>query len=606
MMEKYIRYGNPQSRITDKFTWLFGTSIFLKFILLNVIWCTYTTFAPFSHYELYITSLIATLVLLTPYSLFRCRKVQVAVLFLLDMLFIANLMYYRTYYTAIPLSSYLLAGNLADFTQSVYDSVRWYDLLFPVSTIATLCIYTRSRRKERPRRTICLPCLITLVLLCIVFGITLQLQGGFKQKYEEVRFHSRLYACCVPMYTLFGGLYYDLTETAPVFTPEKRQEIETWLAQKPSMQPLPPTTSPRNNCIVIFAESLESWVLEQTVENQEITPYLNNLLKDSTTLYAPHVLTQAKGGRSIDAQLLLCAGLLPLNTGVYSVFYPDNLYYSLPKALKEKRHTRNYLLTIDKQKIWNQGAIARSFGIDTILSHPDFQLTETFGSRKRISDGSFFAQCQEKMEKGEVWKEGENVYLQFVTHSGHTPFHIPNEVKQVSFSPSIPEVMNNYMTAANYTDRAIGKFIEYLKTRPEYAETLIVIAGDHEGLASYRNELCSTPAGKGIVSDKQFTPFIVVNSPVGMRYEKVMGQIDMYPTLLNLLQLDDYCWTGMGQSILDPQKKGFAVGSQMNVEGEEADGQALEQARQAHIVSDMLIRFDYFRKYQTLLSEPRQ
>ena len=37
-----------------------------------------------------------------------------------------------------------------------------------------------------------------------------------------------------------------------------------------------------------------------------------------------------------------------------------------------------------------------------------------------------------------------------------------------------------------------------------------------------------------------------------MRYDKVMGQIDMYPTLLNLLQLDDYYWSGLGQSILDP------------------------------------------------------
>lgn len=77
--------------------------------------------------------------------------------------------------------------------------------------------------------------------------------------------------------------------------------------------------------------------------------------------------------------------------------------------------------------------------------------------------------------------------------------------------------------------------MEYLKTLPQYDETLIVITGDHEGLATYREELCNAPGGKGIVSDKTFTPFIIVNSPVGMRYDKVMGQIDMYPTLLNLL-----------------------------------------------------------------------
>ncbi len=104
------------------------------------------------------------------------------------------------------------------------------------------------------------------------------------------------------------------------------------------------------------------------------------------------------------------------------------------------------------------------------------------------------------------------------------------------------------MTTARYTDKAIGKFVEYLKTLPQYDETLIVITGDHEGLATYREELCNAPGGKGIVSDKTFTPFIIVNSPVGMRYDKVMGQIDMYPTLLNLLQLDDYYWSGLAKA----------------------------------------------------------
>ena len=157
--------------------------------------------------------------------------------------------------------------------------------------------------------------------------------------------------------------------------------------------------------------------------------------------------------------------------------------------------------------------------------------------------------------------------------------------------------MNDYMTMAHYTDSAIGEFVEFLKTRPEYAETLIVITGDHEGLANYRPELCNTPGGKGVVSDKTFTPFIIVNSPVGMRYDKVMGQIDMYPTLLNLLQLDDYEWTGLGQSILDPQKKGFAVNPQMNVEGEAVSPEESAFAKNAYDISDMMIRFDYLKQY---------
>ena len=33
----------------------------------------------------------------------------------------------------------------------------------------------------------------------------------------------------------------------------------------------------------------------------------------------------------------------------------------------------------------------------------------------------------------------------------------------------------------------------YLKTLPQYKETIVVIVGDHEGLASYRQELVGNP-----------------------------------------------------------------------------------------------------------------
>lgn len=574
---------------------ILGVFIFFKLIVFDFIWCSYTTFTPFSTIESYTTKAIAAIALLTPYLLFRRWKLQIVVLLLLDFLLIANLMYYRTYYTTIPLSSYTLVSNLSDFTQSVYDSVRWYDIVFPLSTVTIALLFFQNKRyKTKPVAVPWRTTLAIFIVACASFGAITAMNGGFKSAYSQIKYSAHLYASGAPMYTIFGSLYYDFIEQKPAYTPEIQKEIEEWLAKKPKLHPLSSNIEKRTNCIVIFVESLESWILEKTIENQEITPYLNRLLKDSTTLYAPYVLTEVKGGRSIDAQLLLCAGLLPINSGTYSTLYTGNTYYTLEKALKEKRHTHNYLLTVDKKNTWNQELVAQSFGIDTIISYPDFKLTEAFGPRKRVGDVSFLKQCREKIEKGEVWKKNENVYLQFVTYSSHNPFRMPDELKQVSFSSAVPQVMNDYMSVVNYTDRAIGEFVEFLKTMPEYKETLIVITGDHEGLATRRAELCNDPYAKDIVSDKQFTPFIVVNSPVGLRYEKVMGQIDMYPTLLNLLQLDDYYWTGLGQSIFDPNKKGFAVNPQMQVEGEDATPEEIDFNKKAYDISDEIIRFDYF------------
>ena len=76
-----------------------------------------------------------------------------------------------------------------------------------------------------------------------------------------------------------------------------------------------------------------------------------------------------------------------------------------------------------------------------------------------------------------------------------------------------------------------------------------------------------------------------------------MGQVDMYPTILNLLHLDDYAWKGIGQSILDPSKAPAAVGSDMQVEvsGQGVSPQEIERLKQAHTVSDLMIRYDWLK-----------
>lgn len=585
-----------RQQLWDKTAIIFAVGIFLTFVAFDVIWCMDTTFASFSFFETYATKIIATLALVGVYVLTRSRWAQIVVMALLDVLLVANLMYFRTYYSAIPASSYLEAGNLADFKASVTDSLRWADIVLPLITIATAVMAFRYKTTKRQPLTAVLKwwaaplagfaLLLTGVNLC---------KGGFHKSLRSVRQSAYLCSADAPIFSVFGCIWYDITDAAEPITPEKQAEIERWLASQPKHQPADSVTEKRSNLLIVFAESLESWVLEKKVDGKEITPCLNRLLKEKSTLYAPNVLTQVKGGRSIDAQLMICSGLLPLMSGTYSSLYYDNTFYTLQKAMRGLKHSRSYLLTIDKVSTWNQGAVARSFGTDTIISYHDFKRTEAFGTHKRIGDASFFQQCREKIERGEVWKPGESVYMQFVTYSGHAPFKLPDHLRTITFPASIPEKAADYMTTAHYTDKAIGDFVAYLKTLPQYKETIVVIVGDHEGLASYRQELVGNPACRGLVSDKQLTPFIVLNSPVGMRYDKFMGQIDIYPTLLNLMQLDTYRWHGLGQSILDPRKQGVAVGSVMNVEGTGSDKE-VERLKEAHTVSDYMLRYDWLKR----------
>lgn len=141
--------------------------VFFKFLLFNAIWCYYTTFTPFSCWESYATALAATLVLSVPYILTRRIAASILVMVVLDIWMVANLLYYRSYFSAIPLSSYLLAGNLTDFLPSVAASFRWCDGLFPASTAAVvfLCFGETIGRKSYFRLA------NTLILHCSYFYV---------------------------------------------------------------------------------------------------------------------------------------------------------------------------------------------------------------------------------------------------------------------------------------------------------------------------------------------------------------------------------------------------------------------------------------------------
>ena len=595
-MKKWLKLQIRQIFSTNLWTpvtIIFTNVWFFKFILFDIIWCLQTTFTPFSSAALYCNTILVTLVLALPYVLLRRRWLQIVMMLVLDGLLISNLMYSRTYNSVIPLESYLLAGNLSDFMASVVDSMRWIDLLFPISTLIAGFWVRRYAPEARLAWRRVVHYMAIIIAVGAICGLLLVPKGGFSKTIDDMQ-SANYYSCVTPEYTFFGSLLYDAMHTDAPCTPQIQEEVKTWFALQPNYVPLSDSISERKNLVVVLCESLESWVIGLRMEGKEITPNLNRAIADAQTLYAPNTLTQVKGGRSIDCQLLLNAGLLPLRSGCYAMKYTGNNYHTLTKAMASTYNSRSYLLTVDKPITWNQAQVAKAFGIDTLLSKDSWQLDEKVGSRKKLGDVSFMRQAVEKMKTEQIWKRGEHVYLQFVTYSGHNPFILPDNLKRIQLKGNYPRKMLDYMTMANYTDHAVGILLQYLKSRPDWHETMVVIVGDHEGLAADRADIRRSAEGRRVVSASQFTPFIVLNSPVTMRYDGILGQVDMYPTILNLMHLDNYYWRGMGQSILDKRKVAVAVGSQMNIEGDVSHASKVEINRltQAHTIADWVIRYN--------------
>lgn len=562
----------------------------LSLLWFDVCWCLQTTFTAFSMAETWVNALLLSSLLSFPALVFDLRRTQAVIVTLLCLLLEANLLYSRTYFSAIPLSSYLLASNLGDFTASVTDSLRWPDLGFAavVAGAWTFALRRAPRITSRRRSRVTLWALATGIL-ALVSGILIAARGGYAGAWRSLE-NANYYSCRTPMYTVAGWLVHDASVSLAPLSDADRAEVEQWITEQPHCPTLPDSVAAPRSVILILCESLESWPIGLTLEGREITPVLNSLVADTArTLYAPEIVTQVGAGRSIDGQLLIMTGLQPMLSGVYAMSRADNEYPSLIKAM---RPDRSYLLTVDKPVTWNQAAVARAFGTDTLISRDSWINDEPVGSRRKLGDRSFMSQIASKMSAGEIWPEGERAFIEIVTYSGHNPFVLPPELDSLRLKGDYMPVVRDYLTMARYTDSAIGRLLSYLRSRPDYASTMIVITGDHEGLAAYRQEAASRHP---FVSPRQVTPLIVVNAPVGAGLvTRTGGQADIYSTLLHLTGLSGYGWQGTGMSLADPAHPGVAVGSRGDVCG---DSTALKpHRRNARIISDRIINYNLLHK----------
>lgn len=582
--------------------WIATLILFLAF---DILWCSLTTFRALSFVQTWLFALAAAFVFSLPSAVVPRRKwVQLIVWLLLSLLFVANFIYFRTYFTAIPASSYLLAGNLADFTASITDSVGATDFILPLFSVIAYLIL-----RKIPSTKVSLKWYGASTGVSLLIAVISSLPYGGVVRHTEYLTQQCYYTNCPPVvYSPFGKIVSDIWRNHETLKPEQLSFVTNWLDQHSSRLTTDSIQMPvRRNVVFIFLESFESWPVGLNIEGKEITPTLNLLLKDSTTFYAPNVVTQVGNGRSIDSQLLNLTGLMPMQNEVYAMSHADNMYPSLIKALKQnKPGLRSYLMSGDKATVWNQARVAQAFGIDTIIDASGWEITEKIGNPPKLSDRALFTQLVEKCRNGEIIPDGEPFFMQVVAYSSHNPFDIPQQYRVLNLKKEYPPKFREYLEAISYVDSSLKTFLDYMASRPDYHNTSIVIVGDHEGLAYYRDAMVKNPATAGMVSPAQLTPLIVVNSPKPGRFNGVMGQVDTYSTLLDILGLGNYEWQGLGWSVLKPEFPGAAVDANGNLAGNSDIEEGIKgNLLKAPAVSDLILKFDLFRLgFQSSQQEP--
>ncbi|MTI46222.1 LTA synthase family protein [Sporosalibacterium faouarense] len=312
------------------------------------------------------------------------------------------------------------------------------------------------------------------------------------------------------------------------------------------------------NIIVVQFESLQNFLIGSVYNGQELTPNLNKFMK-SDAFYFDNFYQQVGPGNTSDAEFILNNSLYPTDSVSTFKKYNQNYFYSLPKILKENGYS-TYSFHGNNAEFWGRSDMYPRIGIDNFVSLEDFQYDEDDLIGLGINDVDFFDQAVDHLKDAK-----KPFYSVLITLTSHHPYDMPEELIDIKLKKEHEDTLfGNYIQSINYSDKAFGQFIEKLKDEGLYEDSMIVLYGDHSGLYPARaknKDIMSDYLGTEYTFDEYMNIPLIINIPgkgISETKEIVGGEMDLFPTILNLVGIDDLKGKRYGRDLLNSEK-GFVA-----------------------------------------------
>lgn len=509
-------------------------------------------------------SVANALLLLSPYWLFR-RRWRWLVWIPLALLTVWCLMqtcYCRAYDDLMPWQSLTLTDNVnSTLMSSTVALLRWQDLLIvvPFLLLVALCLLGRREGVEGSR----LKSFLYTLLASAVIGVVGYVDGtdNYKRRFLH-NFSNREYFGQNGFLPYCAFSLYQAALNSHTLTDDERAEVQRFLDEE-----CPHYTDNRfaltggRNLVLIIVESLHTWPIGMEVDGREVTPSLNRLLAGDSVIYAPHVLFQTSHGHSSDAHFIYNTGLLPLRDGVVAVNWGQGPFPTLAAALKGY-DCRELICTPGVN--WNQNVTARTYGFDTLYTRDHLEASGALARHGGVDDAAmtdFAAALLPQLR--------QPFFLEMVTMTMHTPY-TDGKVRPswITASDTLTAEARGYLNCVNVTDSCIGAFVGDLRRLGLWENTVVAIVSDHTQV--YRNRV-EGRSDYEFVPDDWGIPLIVLGCDTTLRYDDIIGQVDVYPTLLDVMGANAYPWKGLGYSILRYPVKGAVQPRNMTVIGDSTD-----------------------------------
>ena len=525
----------------------------------------------------------------------RRRTYTFIILWLVALWSFAQLLYYPTYRDVMPFSSFLLvqnvSGTLIKSTLGAITKKSLMVLLMPLLLHAYHWWLKRhngggsdSAQRHWWMLAASLGAFVGLRLL-----ITTSIYLANRENYSDLSdtFTTR--------YTKFGGrhlnyIMHNGVVSYAIFSlinsidtgvsDQEKQLAEDFVKnQCPSYTDNSYKTAiERPNLIFIMVESLNAWAVNLNIDGKPVTPTLNALAADSTSIVCLNVISQAKSGRSSDGKFMYQTGLLPMIDRSVAMEYSNRTFPSLVKALK-RRGYKAVEICGDEPSLWNVENMSVAYGFDTLYHQPEL---------KAQLEAADYKIDKVVMEHAARYLPtiGQSFIAQLFTGVMHSPYDGDFEpATWITASKQYTPAVRNYLEKTHYFDQQLGIFLESLRQSGLYDNSVIVIASDHSETVD------DDPAGRPALSKNgNECVFIVINGAHGKRIGGPVGQIDIYPTLLDVMGLNDYPWKGLGHSLL----RHAVTSAAESIDDTFGTSPLLKQQQQAWTVSDILIRGNWY------------
>ncbi|AXR18508.1 hypothetical protein COC60_22620 [Bacillus thuringiensis] len=482
--------------------------------------------------------------------------------FLLTIVLVGNVMFYDFYSDFVTLPVLGQTSNFGQLGGSIIEILNYKIILAFVDIVFFFILLKKKSLVFKTERVTHSTRLLYFLLTIGVFFTNLQLA---EKERPELLTRSFDRVMLVKNLGLYTHQVYDLTlqvkagSQKALADSSKLQETENYVKANQS-EPNPNMfgAAKGKNVIVVTLESLQTFLIGASVNGQEVTPFLNEFINES--YYFDNFFHQTGQGKTSDSEFLIDTSLYPLNRGAVFFTHGNNDYTATPEILRQQGYFTS-VFHANNATFWNRNIMYSALGYDRYYNELDYKITPETNLNWGLKDIEYFDQSVDILKTVD-----QPFYARFLTLTNHYPFTYDEDTKFIEPYNSGNGVFDRYIVTARYLDESIKKFIERLKAEGMYDDSIIVLYGDHYGISEKHNRAMAQFLDKDQITEfdtlnLQRTPLYIhiPGQTEGQTISKPTGQIDMKPTILNLLGVGSTNDIRFGHDMFSDEYTGFVV-----------------------------------------------